>query len=105
VTAYRSDLRERVLADRDAGMATGDVAAKSRVSPSWVRRLKQCRPETGSRTAEAQRHGPEPTWAEHADRIVAAVHPRPDGTLGEHRQWLRPGLSASTPWRAIKALR
>ena len=94
MTAYSSDLRECVLADRDGGMATGDVADTYRVSPFWVRRLKQRRCETGSCTAKARRHGPEPTRADHADRIAAAVHLGPDGTIGEHRQWLRPGLSA-----------
>ena len=39
--AYSQDLRERVLADCDAGMGTIEVAAKYRVSQSWVRRLKQ----------------------------------------------------------------
>ena len=88
MTAYSSGLRQRVLADHDAGMATGDVAAKYRVGPSWVRRLKQRRHETGSGTAKARRHGPEPTRADHADRIAAAVHLGPDGTIGEHRRWL-----------------
>ena len=36
---YSMDLRERVLADCDAGLPTGQVAGKYRVSPSWVRRL------------------------------------------------------------------
>lgn len=48
------DLRERVLADCDQKMATGDVAKKHRVSPAWVRRLKQRRRETGpNRSQEA----------------------------------------------------
>ena len=41
--AYSMDLRERVLLDSDAGMKTADVAAKYRVSGSWVRLLKQRR--------------------------------------------------------------
>ena len=45
--AYSIDLRERVLLDSDAGMKAGDVAAKYRVSGSWVRLLKQRRRETG----------------------------------------------------------
>ena len=32
--AYSMDLRERVLADCDAGLRTGEVAAKFRVSPA-----------------------------------------------------------------------
>ena len=39
--AYSMDLRERALLDSDAGMKAADVAAKYRVSGSWVRLLKQ----------------------------------------------------------------
>ena len=102
--ASSSDLRERALADGDAGMATAAVAAKYRVSASWVRRLKQRRRETGSTAPKAQRHGPKPGWAAHAERIAAAVRARPDATLEEHRAGLGLGLSASALWRAIKAL-
>ena len=43
IRAYSMDLRERVLLDSDAGMKAADVAAKYRVSASWVRLLKQRR--------------------------------------------------------------
>ena len=45
--AYSMDLRERARLDSDAGMKAADVAAKYRVSGSWVRLLKQRRRETG----------------------------------------------------------
>ena len=45
--AYSMDLRERALLDSDAGMKAADVAAKYRVSGSWVRLLKQRRRDTG----------------------------------------------------------
>src|SRR5262249_28516957 len=73
MNAYSLDLRERVLADCDAGLGTGAVAARYRVSASWVRRLKRRRRETGSIAPTAQRHGPPPRWAEHAERIAEAV--------------------------------
>ena len=38
---YSMDLRTRVLADCDAGVAAKEVAAKFRVSRSWVNRLLQ----------------------------------------------------------------
>ena len=44
---YSMDLRTRVLADCDAGLAAKEVAAKFRVSRSWVNRLVQRRRETG----------------------------------------------------------
>ena len=49
--AYSMDLRERVLLDSDAGMKAADVAAKYRVSGSWVRLLKQRRRKTGGASA------------------------------------------------------
>ena len=45
---YSTDLRDRVSADCDDGMRTRAVAAKYRVSESWVRRVKQRRAATGS---------------------------------------------------------
>src|SRR5688500_3033606 len=102
--AYSPDLRERVLADCDAGMPTGQVAAKYRVSASWVRRRKQRRREPGSTAPRPQRHGPPPTWTEHAERLAASVREAPDATLEEHRRRLGLGLSASTLCRALTAL-
>ena len=51
------DLRERVLLDSDAGMKAADVAAKYRVSGSWVRLLKQRRRDTGAVAPRVQRQG------------------------------------------------
>ena len=45
---YPMDLRQRVLQDCDAGLPTEAVAAKYRVSDSWVRKLKRRRRLTGS---------------------------------------------------------
>ena len=55
--AYSMDLRERVLLDSDAGMKAADVAAKYRVSGSWVRLLKQRRRDMGEVAPRVQRHG------------------------------------------------
>jgi transposase len=101
--AYSADLRERVLADSDAGMSAPDVAAKYRVSPAWVRRLKQRRRETGTAAPVAQRRAP-PKWAAHAQQIAESVRQAPDATLEEHRQRTGLDLGISTLWRAIKAL-
>jgi transposase len=102
--AYSLDLRERVLADCDAGLPTDQVAAKYRVSSSWVRRLKQRRRETGSIAPKAQRHGAPPKWAEHAAPIAEAVRRAPDASVEELRLRLGLPLSHATLWRAIKAL-
>ena len=45
--SYSMDLRRRVLAACEAGRKTGQVAQQFGVSPSWVRRLKQRKRETG----------------------------------------------------------
>ena len=55
--AYSMDLRERALLDSDAGMKAADVAAKYRVSGSWVRLLKQRRRDTGEVAPRVQRQG------------------------------------------------
>jgi transposase len=104
VKPYSLDLRTRVLEDCDAGLPTGSVAAKYRVSSSWVRRLKQRRRETGSIAPVPQRHGPLPTWLPHAEALSQAVREAPDATTEEHRLALDAGLSHSAVWRGMAAL-
>lgn len=93
--AYSMDLRERVLADCDAGVTTRAVAQKYRVSESWVRRLKPRRAATGE------------------------TAPRPPGTAGSAsatgtptgsaRPWPRtptaPGPRCATTWACGSAWR
>ena len=102
--AYSTDLRERVLADCDAGGGTRAVARKYRVSESWVRRLKQTRRESGRVTPAARRHGPPPGWVAHAGAIRAAVAAAPDATLAEYRARFALPLSRSALARALSAL-
>ena len=102
--AYSQDLRERVLADCDAGMLTIDVATKYRVSQSWIRRLKQRRRATGSISPKKQRYGRLPTWTEHAEKLLELVRETPDITLAELQSKLPVELSVATLWRALKAL-
>src|SRR5688572_1026954 len=106
--AYSMDLRERVLADADAGMQTQELAAKYRVSPSWVRRLKQRRRERGEVAPRQSRNGRAPALAAHAPTLLELVARTPDATLLELRESLRQktGLSVSpaTLWRALRDL-
>ena len=60
--AYSMDLRERALLDSDAGMKAADVAAKYRVSGSWVLLLKQRRRETGEVAPRVHDHAPCGRW-------------------------------------------
>src|SRR5262245_3415887 len=101
--ACSMDLRERVLADSDEGLAATAVAAKYRVSESWVRRLKQRRKATGETGPRASGRRPS-TWAVHAAAIRAAVAEAPDATLRELQQRLGLALSLATLWRAVAAL-
>ena len=86
---YSMDLRQRVLADCDAGLETAVVAHKYTVSPAWVRRLKQRRRETGAAYAEALRQ---------------AIQADPDATLAELRERLQLRVSLTTLWRAVADL-
>ena len=101
---YSMDLRQRVLDDCDAGLATAAVAAKYRVSPAWVRRLKQRRRETGVVAPARGRTGPRPSWDAYADRLREAARQSPDATLAELRQRLGLAVALSTLWRAVAAL-
>ena len=71
--AYSMDLRERVLLDSDAGMKAADVAAKYRVSGSWVRLLKQRRRETGEVAPRVQRHGRRCMLEPHLHTLAALI--------------------------------
>jgi transposase len=102
--AYSMDLRQRVLADCDDGMTTSDVATKYRVSPAWVRRLKQRRRTTGAVAPRQGRPGPAPKLAAHADRLRELVQRQPDLTPADYRDRLGVACCALTVWRALRRL-
>jgi transposase len=98
--AHSMDLRERVIADCDAGLGTRATAVKYKVSPAWVRRLKQHRRERGDirpRTGGGSR-------GRKIDRgrLAELAAAQPDATLVELRDRL--GV-AVTAWAVGKALR
>jgi transposase len=102
--AYSLDLRQRVLADCDAGHSNDVVARKFTVSASWIRRLKQRRRETGS-IEPRQRQMPGPRLMAHADRLQHLVELKPDSTLEELREALGVQASLSSIWRELRRLR
>ena len=102
--AYSMDLRERVLLDSDAGMKAADVAAKYRVSGSWVRLLKQRRRETGEVAPRVQRHGRRCMLEPHLHTLAALIAAQPDRTLAELKDALATPASVPTVWRAVRAL-
>jgi len=101
--AYPVELRQRVLADSDAGQSTDHVAKKYRVSPAWVRRLKQRRSETGE-TAPRRAGGRRPRIISR-ERLIELVQQQPDATLAELRDRLGLRCSLSAIWMALDALR
>ena len=102
--AYSSEFRRDVLAACDAGGGTRAVALRFGVSESWVRGVKQERRESG-KVAPARTRVRVPRWAAQAGAIAEATRERPDRTLGELKAHLGTDLSASTPCRALRALR
>ncbi len=101
---YSMDLRQRVLEDCDAGLTSKDVAAKFRVSRSWVDRVKQRRRETGEVAPRPQTVFKQRAFAGQEDRLRALVTARPDRTLAELRDALHSSASLSSVWRALDRL-
>ena len=90
--ASSMDLRERALLDSDAGMKAADVAAKYRVSGSWVRLLKQRRRETGEVAPRVQRQGRRGMLEPHLHTLAALIAAHPDRTLAELKDALATAL-------------
>jgi transposase len=101
---YSMDLRTRVVADWDAGLAAKELAAKFRVSRSWVNRLVQRRRETGEVGARPQTVFKRQAFAGQEDRLRALVAAKPDQTLAELREALHSAASLSSLWRALDRL-
>jgi transposase len=102
--AYWLDLRERVLADVDAGLGKEAVARKYRVSSGWVYKLHRQRSETGQIAPRRGPPGPKPKLASQTERLVQLVAAQPDATLSELRERLGVSVSLATIWRTLKKL-
>jgi transposase len=102
--AYSIDLRERVLADFDAGMGNDAVARKYRVSSRWVYKLRRQRTETGEIAPRRGKTGPKPKLAAHVEQLAELVEQQPDATLNELRQRLGVPVSLTTLWTTLKKL-
>ena len=104
MAAYSMDLRTRVLEDCDAGMRADAVAAKYRVSLSWVNRLKQRRRESGEITPRRQVRWRTPILTPVLPRLEALIAEQSDRTLAELQHALGTSASLTTIWRAIEGL-
>ena len=86
---YSSDLRERVVAQVNAGHSRREVARRFGVSPSFVIKLMLLVAKTGS-SAAAIRGRPfgQGKLAGVTEALIARVEALPDTTLSELAAWL-----------------
>ncbi len=86
---YSSDLRERVVAQVNAGHSRREVARRFGVSPSFVIKLMQLVAKTGA-SAAAKRGRPfgQGKLAGVTEALIARVEALPDTTLAELAAWL-----------------
>jgi transposase len=101
-TPYSQDLRDRVLAAYDREMRTKQISVIFAVSPSWARRVKQRRRETGE-TTHRPMGAPIVIKVDRA-RLAELVREHPDATLAELRELLGVQCALSTISEALKAL-
>jgi transposase len=101
-TPYSQDLRDRVLRAYDQGMRTKQIAETFNVSPSWARRVKQRRRETGE-TSPRKMGSPGITIVDR-QQLAALVREHPDATLAELRELLGVQCALSTLCMALKEL-
>ncbi len=101
-TPYSQYLRDRVLRAYDRGMKTKRIAETFNVSPSWARRVKQRRRETGE-TAPRPRGGATVIKID-LDRLGELVKQRPDATIKELHALLGVDCVESAVCMALKRL-
>jgi transposase len=77
--AYSQDLRDRVMAARDRGMKTRQVAELFNVCPAWVRRVMQRRREHGE-TSPRPRGGVTVVKID-MEQLRRLVEQQPDATI------------------------
>jgi transposase len=80
--SYGTELRGEVLAACDRKEGTRAIAARWKVSESWVRRLKQRRRETGE-VAPRTRAPRKPKWHAWSDWLLKKLAEQPDIYLRE----------------------
>ena len=86
--AYSQDLRDRVLAAVDEGMAVSEAAELFKVDRSYIYKALIRRRLTGETSARRQRCHMEQKLAPYCEAIRARVAAAPDATIAELRVWL-----------------
>jgi transposase len=105
---YSTDLRLRVLAAVDSGMARVDVVRTFRVSLATIKRYLKQRRETGELTSRHPTGRPAIKGSALVAGLAAQLSAFPDATLEEHcERWTTAtgmGVSTATMSRAITRL-
>lgn len=107
--AYSEDLRGRVLAAIDTGLAVRAAAPLFRVSVSYIYKALIRRRRTGELTASARRgHRPRKLNPAQEAALAAHIEAHPDLTLKALQAWLREAhgvrLSNGAMWSAVARL-
>jgi transposase len=100
--AYSQDLRDRIMAARDRGLPTSQVAELFRVSRAWVRRVMQRRREHGELTPRPRR-GVTVVKVD-LQRLRQLVAEQPDATVPELHRRLGSDCSVSAVDMALRRL-
>ena len=107
--SYSEDLRGRVLASVDGGMAARAVASVFRVSVSYIYKALIRRQRTGEVNASARRgHRPRKLTLAQEAALAAHIEAHPDITLAALQTWLTDEhavrLSNGAMWSAVDRL-
>ncbi len=98
MSAYSTDLRLRVLAAVDSGLARADIVRTFQVSLATIKRYLKQRRDTGDLTPKRPPGRPATKGPMLAAGLPAQLHAFPDATLEEHcERWAATtGVSVST---------
>jgi len=107
--SYSEDLRARVLAAIDGGMAVRSAAPLFRVSVSYIYKALIRRRRTGEASASSRRgHRPRKLTPAQEAALAAHIEAHPDLTLAALQAWLLAGhgvrLSNGAMWSAVARL-
>jgi transposase len=103
--AFSVDLRQRVLADYQAGLCFADLGRKYSTSAEWVRQFIRRYEATGEIAARPPRIRKQPFHRRHEVELRAALAEQPDLTLEALRAKLGLDVSIGTLWTALRALK
>jgi transposase len=102
---FSLDLRQRVLADYQAGLSFAELGRKYTTSAEWVRQFIRRFEATGEVAARLPRIKKLPFHRRHEADLRAALAAQPDLTLEGLRTQLGLDVSIGTLWNALRALK